>query len=729
MKLPTIAAVVLCFTAVTAENLRTFTAMYGPFDSSISDIFHFEGAAGILDNSTLQLTQDFFSMSKSTEFSPEAQPFTFPLPVNQSGRVMLNQSFKLWEQGYNKTSDRIASFNSSFLFNIDPFFGHPMGEGLAFIMAPNTSIPSNSSGQYLGLTNYDTDGHPENQLFAIELDNVKQDFDPDANHVGLNINGIISNVTGSLTPFKIEIASINESSWFYNVWVQYDGVNKFIEVYIAQQAELDGETPSRPSTPILKSNLDLGAVLNQYSYFGFSGSTGFGSQLNGIFRWNLTVDSYPEDVISLEAPQAFAPAPAPAPPLEENHRSSEKTLLIVGVGVPLLVMGAALTGYCNLYKKRSVVHSQSNILLGALKRLPGTPREFQFKDLKKATNNFDKKNKLGQGGFGVVYRGHLKNENLEVAVKRFSRETVKGQDDFLAELTIINRLRHKHLVPLLGWCHKKGELLLVYDYMPNGSLDTHLFTKTLDKKPLSWDLHYQIISGVALALHYLHNEYDQRVVHRDIKPSNIMLDSDFNARLGDFGLARALDKEKTSYTEAGGVVGTLGYIAPECFHTGKATQQSDVYAFGVVLLEIVCGLRLGTMIEEFVFLVDWVWFLHREGRILDAIEERLENEYVAEEAEKMLILALACCQPMASERPRTEGIVQIISGLAPVPYVPPFKPTFIWPSMPSVEDDDISSSAMRPMETRSFRTTHSVLGFTPECISRELCANDKFKTV
>ncbi|KAF7134321.1 hypothetical protein RHSIM_Rhsim08G0024400 [Rhododendron simsii] len=133
MMLPTIAAVVLCFTAVTAENLRTFTAMYGPFDSSISDKFQFEGAAGILDNSTLQLTQVFFSRPQSTEL-----PFTFPLPVNQSGRVMLNQSFKLWEQGYNKTSDRIASFNSSFLFNIDPFFGHSMGEGLAFIMAPNT---------------------------------------------------------------------------------------------------------------------------------------------------------------------------------------------------------------------------------------------------------------------------------------------------------------------------------------------------------------------------------------------------------------------------------------------------------------------------------------------------------------------------------------------------------------------------------------------------------------
>ncbi|KAH7856660.1 hypothetical protein Vadar_004006 [Vaccinium darrowii] len=175
-----------------------------------------------------------------------------------------------------------------------------------------------------------------------------------------------------------------------------------------------------------------------------------------------------------------------------------------------------------------------------------------------------------------------------------------------------------------------------------------------------------------------------------------MLDSDFNARLGDFGLARVLDKEKTSYTEAGGVAGTLGYIAPECFHTGKATQQSDVYAFGVVLLEIVCGLQPGTSIDEFHCSVDWVWYLYREGRILDAVEERLVDDYVVEEAQKVLILALACSHPIAGKRPKTEAIVQILSGLVSVPNVPPFKPAFVWPSMPSTEEDDSCT-----METRS----------------------------
>ncbi|KAI8541002.1 hypothetical protein RHMOL_Rhmol08G0028900 [Rhododendron molle] len=191
------------------------------------------------------------------------------------------------------------------------------------------------------------------------------------------------------------------------------------------------------------------------------------------------------------------------------------------------------------------------------------------------------------------------------------------------------------------------------------------------------------------------NEYDQKVVHRDLKASNIMLDSDFNARLGDFGLARILDKEKSRRP---------------------------------LLLEIVCGLRTGTRIGEFCFLVYWVWSLHREGRILDAIEERLGDEYVVEEAQKVLVLALACCHLIASERPRTQAIVHIISGLVPVPYVPPFKPVFVWPSMPTLEDDDISSLGSTT-ETESFPTTHLGSGFTPQSISRELYAREKFKSV
>uniref|UniRef100_R7WAF1 Lectin-domain containing receptor kinase A4.1 n=1 Tax=Aegilops tauschii TaxID=37682 RepID=R7WAF1_AEGTA len=144
-----------------------------------------------------------------------------------------------------------------------------------------------------------------------------------------------------------------------------------------------------------------------------------------------------------------------------------------------------------------------------------------------------------------------------------------------------------------GWCHQNGVLLLVYDLMPNGSLDRHLFPRSGDapSRTLSWEQRYKVAAGVASALNYLHHDYDHVVIHRDMKPSNIMLDAAFNARLGDFGLARALDADKTSYTDRAGLPGTLGYIAPECFHTGRATRESDVFGFGAVVLEIVCGRR------------------------------------------------------------------------------------------------------------------------------------------
>ncbi|KAF5958120.1 hypothetical protein HYC85_005345 [Camellia sinensis] len=225
-----------------------------------------------------------------------------------------------------------------------------------------------------------------------------------------------------------------------------------------------------------------------------------------------------------------------------------------------------------------------------------------------------------------------------------------------------------------GWCHKNGKLLLVYEYTPNGSLDKHLFSDS-NSKPLSWNLHYNIISRVASAVHYLHNEYDKTVVHCDLKASNIMLDSNFNACLGDFDLARALDTEKTSYKEAKGVPGTMGYIAPECFHMGKATQQFDIYAFCVVLLEVVSGLRPGTE------------YLPRKGRLLDAVDKRLGKDCVVEEIERVLLLGLACSHSIASERPQTQAIVQIISGLVTVPHVPPFKPAFMWSSMPTGLED------------------------------------------
>lgn len=639
-----------CLQLISQAKIIKFDQQYGdPFDHTYVPLLEIKHPAQI-SNQALQITPDTASSAYQM--------------FNNSGRILLKQPFKLW---VDNDISRTASFNTSFLVNIYRPDNQTPAEGLAFLICPNFDLPLNSQGQYLGLTNATTDGELSNKIIAIELDTFKQDFDIDDNHIGIDINSVKSVKSEPLTPHGIELAPIGAR--FYNIWIHYDGFKKVLDVYIIEQMTKTGTTPTRPKVPILTHNVDLREFVNQESYFGFSASTGHFNQLNCVLRWNLTVEYFQE------------------------KNDQEKVLIIsLSVGVSVLVVLLILSGYFGyfFYKKKRDDRSQSNIL-GALKSLPGMPRDFEFKELKRATNNFDEKNKLGEGGFGVVYKGYLVGENLEIAVKWFSRESIKGQDDFLAELTIINRLRHKHLVKLLGWSHKHGKLLLVYEYMPNGSLDKHLFSSEQEKEPLSWSVRYNIVSGVASALHYLHNEYEQKVVHRDLKANNIMLDSNFNARLGDFGLARAIDNEKTSYAdEAEGVLGTMGYIAPECFHTGKATQHSDVYAFGAVLLELICGQRPGTKVNGFQLFLDWVWFLHRDGRILEAVDKRLEDQYVVEEAERLLLLALACSHPIANERPKTQTIVQVISGSVPAPQVPPFKPSFVWPSMVPIDIDSSS---------------------------------------
>ncbi|KAM1283726.1 hypothetical protein ACFX2J_026533 [Malus domestica] len=662
-----------------AQQLQTSHNEFGLFNESYYSKFAVLHPATI-GNDALQITPD------------SAGHFNLK---NLSGRVFYNHSFTLWEDSGSNSSDpaangsRVASFNSSFLFNVfRPISSAIPGEGLAFLIAPDMTLPVGSHGQYLGLTNATTDGDPNNHLLAVELDTFKQSFDPDDNHMGININSIRSNKTVSLSDLDIQISP--PDAQFYMVWIEYGGDSHQLDVYMAKQQDPRTKgfvTHARPTRPILTDKINLKDIVKQQSYFGFAASTGTAIELHCVLKWNLTVELLPGVKGG-------------------DSNTGLKIGLGVGVGVPaaaLMLLGLGGLGYY-LYKRRKAAASHENIL-GTLKSLPGTPREFSLKELKKATNNFDERHKLGQGGFGVVYRGVLPKENLEVAVKKFSRDNLQGKDNFLAELTIINRLRHKHLVRLLGWCHKNGMLLIVYEFMPNGSLDNHLFGETKNAT-LGWSQRYKIVAGVASALHYLHNEYDQRVVHRDLKASNIMLDSNFNSRLGDFGLARALDNEKTSYAELEGVPGTMGYIAPECFHTGKATCESDIYGFRVVILEVVCGQRPWTKMGGFQFVVDWVWSLHREGRVLDAVDQRLGNDYVAGEAERLLLLGLACMHPIAGERPKTQTIIQIISGSVPVPRVPPFKPAFVWPS--SNMPEGVSSTANTANTTSSWPLEISV---------------------
>lgn len=258
-------------------------------------------------------------------------------------------------------------------------------------------------------------------------------------------------------------------------------------------------------------------------------------------------------------------------------------------------------------------------------------------------------------------------------MKRISHDSQQGMRGFVTEIASMGRLRHRNLVQLRGYCRRQGELLLVYDFMSNGSLDRLLFDPA--KPKLSWKQRYHIVKGVASGLLYLHGGWEQVVVHRDIKASNILLDAEMNGRLSDFGLARLYDHGTNPQTTH--VVGTLGYMAPELTKTGKGTTATDVYAFGAFLLEVACGrhpIEPHSSSEE-PFLVDWVLECWKRGAILEAADPKLGTgggvEHPAGEIELSLMLGLLCSHPEAAARPTMRQVVQYLDLDAPLPVMSP----------------------------------------------------------
>ncbi|CAL4891120.1 unnamed protein product [Urochloa decumbens] len=358
--------------------------------------------------------------------------------------------------------------------------------------------------------------------------------------------------------------------------------------------------------------------------------------------------------------------PAPVPPAPGKHSNQ----IVIGVSVGSVSISIAIGFYIWLLlrwrrRKEARLHEETRAMEDEFERGTG-PKRFRYGELAIATDNFSNSHKLGEGGFGSVYRGFLKEMNIHVAIKRVSKGSTQGRKEYASEVKVISRLRHRNLVQLIGWCHGRGELLLVYELMPNGSLDKHLYSA--DNR-LSWPLRYKIVHEIASAVLYLHEEWEQCVLHRDIKPSNVMLDASFNAKLGDFGLARLIDHAQGSYTTV--PAGTLGYMDPECRSRGGATIQSDIYSFGVILLEIACGRSPAVMVDEAVIHLAWhVSDLHSQGRVLTAADPRLNGEFNAREMESVLVAGLWCTLDDRRRRPSIRQVVGLLRLELPLPRLP-----------------------------------------------------------
>ncbi|XP_020099752.1 G-type lectin S-receptor-like serine/threonine-protein kinase At1g11330 isoform X1 [Ananas comosus] len=285
---------------------------------------------------------------------------------------------------------------------------------------------------------------------------------------------------------------------------------------------------------------------------------------------------------------------------------------------------------------------------------------FDFVSVANSTNNFSIENKLGEGGFGPVYKGQL-SDGLEIAVKRLSAHSGQGLLEFKNEVQLIAKLQHRNLVRLLGCCIQEEEKILVYEFMPNKSLDFFLFDQ-IRGALLEWQKRFTIIEGIAEGLLYLHKHSRLRVIHRDLKASNILLDCEMNPKISDFGLARIFSSNETQ-ANTNRVVGTYGYMSPEYASEGLFSVKSDVFSFGVLLLEIVSGKRNAGCHQygNHLNLLGYAWEVWKEGKWFELIDPLLHDSRETYEISRCIHVALMCVQENAADRPTMSDVIVMLS--------------------------------------------------------------------
>ncbi|KAK1401903.1 Protein kinase domain-containing protein [Heracleum sosnowskyi] len=340
-----------------------------------------------------------------------------------------------------------------------------------------------------------------------------------------------------------------------------------------------------------------------------------------------------------------------------------------GVGFLLLVLAIFLR---HLYTRKKKVGSRGDEQGST--ELQGT-ETYNYQDLKLATKSFSQDYKLGEGGSGDVYKG-IVNHGKIVAVKRLASSTSKAKADFESEISLISNVHHRNLIRLLGCSSEGPDLLLVYEYMENGSLDSFLYGGK--RGTLNWKKRFDIILGAARGLAYLHDQFNGRIIHRDIKPGNILLDDELQPKIADFGLARLLPEDQTHFNTR--FAGTLGYTAPEYAIQGHLSEKVDTYSFGVMLLEIISGRRCSDTHMECKtdFLLELAWKLHANSLHHKLIDATLDpDEYKLEDAQKIVKIGLMCTQSPASLRPTMSEVVILLIRDGLLEPVPISRPVFV----------------------------------------------------
>lgn len=399
----------------------------------------------------------------------------------------------------------------------------------------------------------------------------------------------------------------------------------------------------------------------------FGSQGGYVQKPNCFLRWDL----YPFYQVFSESPGpppdfiTSSPSPTNTTSTINEGKGNNSPRNLVAIIVPPLIFFAVVVLACTFFyfrkPKQDVKHLEGKSITEC--------KQFRFSTIRLATNNFSDDDKLGQGGFGAVYKGTLP-DGQAIAVKRLSRNSGQGEVEFRNEVLLLSKLHHRNLVRLLGFCLEGMERLLIYEFHPNSSLDHFIFDPNR-RSLINWDSRYKIILGIARGILYLHQDSQLRIIHRDLKASNILLDEKMTAKISDFGLAKLIEMDQTRDATSR-IVGTLGYMAPEYALRGHFSVQSDVFSFGVLVLEIITGQKNSLSNEGEVeeYLLTSAWERWNDGTTLDLIDPTLLSVDSTELLIRCFHIGLLCVQENIADRPTMDSVVLMLGTSSAILSVP-----------------------------------------------------------
>ncbi|KAI4338067.1 hypothetical protein L6164_016420 [Bauhinia variegata] len=550
-----------------------------------------------------------------------------------------------------------ASFETTFTFQLnnstisDQNYGG--GSGLTFIIVPD-EFTVGRPGPWLAMLN---DACEDNyKAVAIEFDTrMNPEFgDPNDNHVGINLGSIVSTKIINVSDVGVSL----KDGFVHRAWINYDGLQRRMDIRLGVANQED-----YPSKPIFSESLDLSPFLNEYMFVGFSASTGNHTQIHNILSWNFTSTSQ----AFLRFPSAetcqgkiFLQNVSSAPTEASSPKAEPPRSFLIFVAVVALALAILLVFYFS--NKRKKVAASNILAEGEIHRPrpPNKPRRFTFSEISTATRSFSELELLGRDSKGEYYRGKLAN-GCQVAVKKFSAQFLSshGSDKkrLLKEIDVISKVRHPNLIPIRGWCKDNHEILVVYDFFPNGSLDKWLFGAGV----LPWTRRLKVIKDIADGLNCLHLK---RLAHKNLKCSSVFLDVNFRAVLGDFGIV-LLEAESKQFESA-------------------ICQGVDVFEFGVFVLEVVSGRRrVETQTEQGNpqerNMLDFAWSLQENDDKVKLVDKRMGSLINLEQAIRVLEIGLLCTLNENKGRPSMEQVVELLNTDRPVPELPRTRPVALFP--------------------------------------------------